>query len=874
MNKNIKTAFMLLLTVLGLAAINWNTPTSAKTIDNQYAKHNEFYKVDHKNISNIDGYLTAETWFRPKYILNNGKHWTNSKKNDRRPLLMFWWPNKSTKRQYIHFMQKHFDEIKINHDLNKTTNQIQRVIEKRIAKEHSTDWLKTLMHKFIKSQRQFNIKSEQPAVSSYSNADGFQGGFFLYGNNKHLKNNTNSKYRLINRNGSNVDGSNKDTNLQEFLLANDVDNSNPIVQSEQLNWMYYLTHFGQITKHGSDANFDSIRIDALDNIDADLTDIYAKYARDIYHTNKNDAKANQHLSIVEGWDDNDARYLKGRGTNYLSLDIRYAMYSSPLTAKNHNGSDLSSLIRDHYVDRSRNYGNQSVAPNYTFSRSHDNGPQDALTQIALKDTKGKVNLMRNPNLSVVKKALSIYKKDMWSTNKEYTPYNLASNYALMLTNKDTVPRIYYGDLYFDGDNYMQTKTPFYDSISQLLTNRVKYVAGGQKMDLQKVHVKTGEDKVLTSVRFGKGANNPKQKGNSLTRSSGIGVVVSNNPNLALKNDDKVILDMGKAHSNQTYRPLMQSTQNGISTYDDSSATQFTKQTNDAGQLILNANDIKGYRNPEVYGYMSVWVPKGTFSNQDVRTKPSQKHNANGKTLHSNPALDSNVIYEGFSNFQTNPNSTTPKDQYTNAIIAKNADLFNRWGITSFELAPQYRSTNDDSFIDAVIKNGYAFNDKYDLGFNKPTKYGTADQLATTIKALHRNNIQVMADFVPNQIYSLPWKQVVDVTRTNGFGVPLPNTKIKNILYAANSLGSGKDYQHKYGGRYLKMLKHRFPNLFKYRQVSNHAKLTDQYRLRTWSAKYFNGTNLQGNGIGYVLKDNQSKKYLNLHNKKQLNQMFK
>ncbi|WP_273946658.1 glycoside hydrolase family 70 protein, partial [Leuconostoc mesenteroides] len=96
------------------------------------------------------------------------------------------------------------------------------------------------------------------------------------------------------------------------------------------------------------------------------------------------------------------------------------------------------------------------------------------------------------------------------------------------------------------------------------------------------------------------------------------------------------------------------------------------------------------------------------------------------------ALDSNLIYEGFSNFQ--PKATT-NDELTNVVIAKNANLFEKWGITSFEMAPQYRSSGDHTFLDSTIDNGYAFTDRYDLGFETPTKYGTDKDLRTAIKAL-------------------------------------------------------------------------------------------------------------------------------------------
>ena len=85
-----------------------------------------------------------------------------------------------------------------------------------------------------------------------------------------------------------------------------------------------------------------------------------------------------------------------------------------------------------------------------------------------------------------------------------------------------------------------------------------------------------------------------------------------------------------------------------------------------------------------------------------------------------------MIFEGFSNFQAMP---TTHDEYTNVVLAKHADLLTDWGVTSVQLAPQYRSSTDGTFLDSIIQNGYAFTDRYDLGFGTPTKYGDDNEFA-------------------------------------------------------------------------------------------------------------------------------------------------
>ncbi|MFR2571876.1 MAG: hypothetical protein ACLS9T_00335 [Streptococcus salivarius] len=40
----------------------------------------------------INGYLTADSWYRPASIIKDGVTWQASTAEDFRPLLMAWWP--------------------------------------------------------------------------------------------------------------------------------------------------------------------------------------------------------------------------------------------------------------------------------------------------------------------------------------------------------------------------------------------------------------------------------------------------------------------------------------------------------------------------------------------------------------------------------------------------------------------------------------------------------------------------------------------------------------------------------------------------------------------------------------------------------------
>ncbi|MBS6381376.1 MAG: hypothetical protein KH407_08680, partial [Streptococcus sp.] len=302
--------------------------------------------------------------------------------------------------------------------------------------------------------------------------------------------------------------------------------------------------------------------------------------------------------------------------------------------------------------------------------------------------------------------------------------------------------------------------------------------------------------------------------------------------------------------------LLLGTDKGIVSYQsDAAAAGKVKYTDAEGNLTFSGDEIKGYKTVDMDGYLGVWVPVGAPDNQDLRVKASNEKQA--KTYSATEALDSQVMYEGFSNFQAFVENDS---QYTNKLIAENAELFKSWGITSFEMAPQYVSADDRTFLDSVIQNGYAFADRYDLAMSKNNKYGSKDDLRDALKALHKQGIQVIADWVPDQIYQLPGKEVVTATRTDGAGRKIADAIIDHSLYVANTKSSGKDYQAKYGGEFLAELKAKYPEMFKVNMISTGKPIDDSVKLKQWKAEYFNGTNVLERGVGYVLSDEATGKY--------------
>ena len=829
------------------------TPGTTNLVD-AFSSHNRAYDSKKESFELVDGYLTPNSWYRPVTILENGEKWRVSSEKDFRLLLMAWWTDADTQVAYLNTFSKHFNlnatysTSQSQSELNAAAKTIQIKIEQEISAKKSTEWLRQAIESFVKEQDQWNTTTE-----NYTLADHLQGGALLYVNNDKTPW-ANSDYRLLNRTPSNQDGSLNGTGRYlggyEFLLANDVDNSNPVVQAEQLNQIHYLVNWGSIVMGDKDANFDGIRVDAVDNVDADLLQVYTNYFRAAFGVDKSEANALAHISILEAWDLNDNAYNQKHDGAALAMDnnLRYAI----MGALYGSGSSLKDLITSSLTDRTNNSKYGDTQANYIFARAHDNLVQDIIRDIVQKEINPKSDGYTMTDAEL-KRAFEIYNEDMKNAEKRYTINNIPAAYALILPNMEQVTRVYYGDLYTDNGQYMATKSPYYDAITTLLKNRMKYVSGGQSM---KVDTFNGKE-ILSSVRYGKDIMTADQTTGvaETSKHSGMLTLIANNQDFSL-GDGTLKVNMGKLHANQAYRPLLLGTDKGIVTYEnDAAAAGKIKYTDAEGNLTFSGDEIKGYRTVDMRGYLGVWVPVGAPDNQDIRVKGSDKKL--DKTFSATEALDSQVIYEGFSNFQ----DFVEKDsQYTNKLIAENAELFKSWGITSFEMAPQFVSADDRTFLDSVIQNGYAFTDRYDLAMSKNNKYGSKEDLRDALKALHKQGIQAIADWVPDQLYQLPGQEVVTATRANSYGTPKANAYINNTLYVANSKSSGKDFQAQYGGEFLDELQKKYPQLFEDVMISTGKKIDPSVKIKQWSAKYMNGTNILGRGSRYVLSNDATGRY--------------
>ncbi|MDR7662412.1 glycoside hydrolase family 70 protein [Limosilactobacillus fermentum] len=813
---------------------------------------NMAYSMDSNSINNIDGYISYTGWYRPYGTSQDGKTWYPTTVADWRPILMYVWPSKDVQVKFIQYFVNHgyensnygltagsvkdLSENTASINLNEVAQNLRYVIEQHIVAAKSTSQLANDINSFITTIPEISASSELPDESGY--------GQVIFVNNDNTSY-ADSKYRLMSRTINNQTGNdNSGDNGYEFLTGIDIDNSNPVVQAENLNWEYFLLNYGKLMGYNPDGNFDGFRIDAADHIDADVLDQMGQLMDDVYHMKGNPQNANNHLSYNEGYRSSAARMLNKKGNPQLYMDYVGSTLGNVLGRAN-NRDTISNLITGSIVNRQNDVTENEATPNWSFVTNHDQRA-NLINGLIIKDHPGAYKA------EYANQAWQEFYADQKKTDKQYAQYNVPAQYAILLSNKDTVPQIYYGDLYNETAQYMQEKSIYYDAITTLMKARKQFVSGGQTMTKL-------SDNLIASVRYGKGVANANSEGtDSLSRTSGMAVIVGNNPQMA---EQTISINMGRAHANEQYRNLLDTTDNGLTYNADGAENPETLTTDDNGILKVT---VKGYSNPYVSGYLGVWVPV-VSGNQDVTTNAATVSADSNKIFESNAALDSHMIYQDFSLYQPEPIST---ENHAYNIIAQNAEIFNNLGITDFWMAPPYTQYSESRYND-----GYSVTDRYNLGTNaNPTKYGSGEELANAIAALHSAGLKVQVDIVMNQMIGLPGQEAVTVTRADNRGMQtdVNGKTYANQMYFAYTTGGGNG-QETYGGKYLSELQSKYPDLFTTRAISTGVAPDPTTHITKWSAKYENGTSLQNIGIGLAVKlANGDYAYLNDSNNKAFN----
>ena len=839
---NIVFTLTSLLLLFGSA---FSVPMSGYAADQNF---NQPYSLDESSMNDIDGFLSYTGWFRPKQIRFNGEApQQDTSSSDWRPFLMYTWPNEEVQADYLtFFLENGFSSSdndltiqKVREALDLPIEARKKVldnyaaimrdnIEKNIHSEGNTGKLSNTINKFVAQNSILAPTSEQSMQDSKKmhfspENSGIIDDDQMVFHSSELTPNTSSSYRLLNRTTKHqiVNGAKGNGVAPELLVGSDIDNSNPAVQAENLNWEYFLLNYGELTAGNEQANFDGFRIDAADNIDADVLDQVGQLVQNMYGSSE--TAKHSHLIYNEGYETGLAKeWLDSSGNSQLLMDAWY-FYTLENVFGLDSSNSMKTLSTNSVVNRTKSIPENSATPNWSFVNNHDQ-QKNRINQIILdKYPNNSTVLGKGYTKEKEKEAISLFKEDMSAVEKKYAPMNIPSRYALLLSNKDTVPQVYYGDMYDEFGSYMQNKTIYYEAITKMLSARIKYATGDQWMMSQ------ANDTLVASVRAGENST------------SGMVVLTSNGKFSGSKSDS---IYLGEKHKKQTYiRLIGTDSQKGL-VYDEIEA-----QSDDNGNIIL---PVEQAEMPEIYGHLSIWVPKGAPINQNITKQPQEKlipDIPNGKHYQSNSVMDSHVIYQTFSLYQ-------PFGDLYKALGDQASDL-KALGLTDIWMPPAYRS-----FSMARYMEGYAVADRYDLGDGEPTKYGSSDDLRESLIKLHKVGFKVQADLVLNQVFGLNQQEATMAERGDRWGRNYDDSdKLqyyldKDIsgphLYFSYTKGGGPK-QEEYGGAYLEILKDQYPALFNTRAKSTGENLPFDQPIKKWQAKYQNATSLQALGINLAVK---------------------
>ncbi|WP_158592123.1 glycoside hydrolase family 70 protein [Pseudomonas cavernicola] len=340
----------------------------------------------------------------------------------------------------------------------------------------------------------------------------------------------------------------------EFLVGNDLDTTRVEVREEQANWQRYLLDFG----------FDGFRIDAASHINMqvlrDETEQRLKYfAGD---------DVNNHLSYIESYVASQVDFQQSNKFGQLVMDA--GPFSGFLFSFGRDWAPLRYAFTASLVDR---VNRAAAMPNWSFVNNHDQ-EHNILAGIPL--TAEEAGGTQPGSQPYELRQFAKYDEDRNSVQKQWAPYNVPASYAILLTTKDTVPTVFYGDLFSSTQPYMSTPTPYHDDIVNLLTMRKHFAKGEQVIRFENSNTGTNGEDLVTNVRLGN------------DRTSGVAVVAGNDPAL----DTTITIDMGPKHRNQWFVDAM-------------SYHPERLRTDKNGVLTVQ---VQGTQNVDVRGYLAAWVP--------------------------------------------------------------------------------------------------------------------------------------------------------------------------------------------------------------------------------------------------------------------------
>ncbi|WP_460426622.1 glycoside hydrolase family 70 protein [Azotobacter armeniacus] len=340
----------------------------------------------------------------------------------------------------------------------------------------------------------------------------------------------------------------------EYLVGNDLDTIREDVQQEQLNWQKYLLDFG----------FDGFRIDAASHINTDM--LRDEVSQRLNYFAGEDV--NEHLSYIESYVDQQVDFEQSNNYGQMAMDA--GPFSGLMFSFGRDWAPLRYAFEASLIDR---VNGGPALPNWSFVNNHDQEHNILVTVPLTEEEAGGHEWGTQP---YELRQLEKYDMDRNSVEKQWAPHNVPAMYAVLLTTKDTVPTVFYGDMFMSSKPYMSTPTPYRDDIVNILNMRKQFAKGEQVIRYEDSNTGTNGEDLVSNIRLGN------------DRKTGVAVVAGNNPAL----DTTITIDMGAKHRNQWFVDAMGYHAERLKTDKD-------------GRLTVQ---VKGTQNVDVKGYLAAWVP--------------------------------------------------------------------------------------------------------------------------------------------------------------------------------------------------------------------------------------------------------------------------
>lgn len=562
----------------------------------------------------------------------------------------------------------------------------------------------------------------------------------------------------------------------EFLLGLDVDYLNTEVQRDTANWVDFLLNT---------YNFDGFRVDAVSHYDASVLDMI---------NTKVKARGNGAIAYLESYGNQHKLYLDSKNNDMMSMN--YDLFNTLNTQLGYTKG--SANLANIFVNNNR-YGTGTVhkTPNWSFVNNHDQ-EKNQVNKIILAKTGVKEGV--KPSLydiytkALEQDALNVYFNDVNQVEKKWSSHNVISQYAYLLSMKNTTPTVYYGDLYRGDKSYMSTPSVYYNDITKMLIARKQFAKGDEQQYRYRTAQSTEGQDLVANVRIGTNKN------------EGMAVVISDNAAV----NETIQVNVGKIHAGQKYRDIL-----------NRNTSQPTVDKD--GNITIQ---VKGTKDVQVSGYVGVWVPviEAQVNNRSshfagfVEDKNLKSMNVKVNALVNSVPVKANDATVTLKSNNTNWTYTIPAEQVTDVIGANqinvnlNQSLFTIGEtysllVNGVQVANTLSDTRIYYFENGNRYSGKSMNGVLGLQIISPLEHKQElSSILTKNNAVNDFQLEILATAGE---YNLDISRVVVTLESDIDKVIVPesgirksanNNKIINVTFSPKMMQTGQSYKMYINGR--------------------------------------------------------------------------